>query len=168
MLNGSSLLVAPSYNFTRPADTTVYAAGDLVANSTANASVVPLSWTPNPQRAGFWVTGVLLRFDKSDVANASFRVHLYSATPTFVTAGDNSAFSTVVATGYASWIASFDATLVMKDAAGAAGIAVPTEGLIRPQMLAEGATVYGLVEALAAYTPKSAGVITAQLLVEGN
>jgi len=163
MLRG---FASPSASFTRPADTTAYSVGDLVANSTTAGSVVPLSWQPNLQRAGFRVKGVRLRFDKSDVANAQFRVHLYSALPTFVTAGDNSAFATVVATGYASWLCSLDATLVFKDAAGAAGVALPGSAVILPQALDAGATVYGLIEALAAYTPKSASVITAALLTE--
>lgn len=34
----------PSASFTRPSNTTAYASGDLVANSTTTASVVPLSW----------------------------------------------------------------------------------------------------------------------------
>ncbi len=153
-------------SFIRPSDTTAYAAGDLVANSTTAASVVPLSWTPNKQRAGFWLKGVRLRIDKSDITNAQFRVHLYSAIPTFVTAGDNSAFSTVVATGYASWLCSLDATFAMRDAAGAAGMALPGSAVILPQPFDADATIYGLVEALAAYTPKSASVITAELLAE--
>ncbi len=153
-------------SFTRPADTTAYAAGDLVANSTAAASVVPLSWVPNKQRSGFWLKGVRLRLDKSDITNAQFRVHLYSASPTFVTAGDNSAFATVVATGYASWLCSLDTTFVMRDVAGAAGVALPGSAVILPMPFDANATIYGLIEALAAYTPKSAGVITGELLLE--
>jgi len=36
--------------FTRPGDTNVYASGDLVANNTAAASVVPMSWTTPGRR----------------------------------------------------------------------------------------------------------------------
>jgi hypothetical protein len=162
------LIAAPTANFTRPSDTTAYSIGDLVANSTTAASVVALSWTPFKVRAGGWITGARLRIDKSDVTNAQFRLHLYSATPTFVTGGDNSAFSTVVATGYASWLCSFDATLYAIDAAGVAGIMVPTEGLVAPAAIGQGSTVYGILEARAAYTPKSASVLTVELLVEGN
>lgn len=38
------MIFTPFYTFTRPADTTQYAAGDLIANSATAASVVPLSW----------------------------------------------------------------------------------------------------------------------------
>ena len=164
-----TLIANPAATFTRPADITAYTAGDLVANSTSAGSVVPLSWTVFPSRdGGGWVKAVRLRIDKSDVANAQFRVHLYSAIPTFTSAGDNSAFSTVVATGYTAWLASFDVTMVMKDAAGAAGNALPGSGMAFPLALTRGTTVYGLIEALAGYTPKSASVFTAELLVEGN
>jgi hypothetical protein len=164
----ATLISAPSANFTRPADTTQYAVGDLIANSTTAGSVVPLSWIPFPVRAGGWITGARLRIDKSDVTSAQFRLHIYSATPTFVTAGDNSAFSTVVATGYAAWLASYDATLVAIDVAGVSGIMVPTEGLVPPLSIIQGATIYGLLEARATYTPKSTSVLTVELLVEGN
>ncbi len=169
-------IAAPSSNFTRPGDTNVYAAGDMVANNTAAASVVPLVWRVANAKANsaasFYVTGVRLRLDKSDVTSAQFRVHLYKALPTFTSSGDNGVFGTVVATGYADWVASFDVTIVAKHADGVAGVAVPTEGMICPQLVAgtpeSPVVLYGLIEALAAYTPKSAGVITAELLVELN
>jgi hypothetical protein len=164
------LLTAPSYNFTRPSDTTAYTSGDLVANSTTAGSVVPMSWIPSINRVGFWVKGVRLKINNATITNATFRVHIYNATPTFVTGGDNSAFGTVVATGYAAWLDSFDVTLVGLHADGAAGIAVPTEGAASnmPHPLAANTTVYGLIEARAAYTPASGSIITAELLVEQN
>lgn len=167
---------APSHNFTRPSDTNVYAAGDLVANSTSAASVVPMSWAVSLagyNAASFYVTGVRLKMDDPDVTNAQFRVHLYKTAPTFTSSGDNGVYGTVVATGNASWLASFDVTFVALHADGAVGIAVPTEAMMVPQLLVSQipgspVTVYGLIEARAAYTPKSAGVITAELLVELN
>lgn len=167
------VLSAPSYNFTRPSDTTGYTSGDLVANSTTGTSVVPLSWIPAVSRVGFWVKGVRLKINNASVTNATFRVHLYNATPTLAggaNTGDNAAFGTVVTTGYAAWIDSFDVTLVGLHADGAAGIAVPTEGAasFMPHPLAANTTVYGLIEARAAYTPASGSIITAELLVEQN
>lgn len=166
-------VVVPSANFTRPSNATQYAIGDLVANNTAAASVVAMSWTvPLPDSskngyAGFYVAGVRLHKSDHDLTSASFRVHLYSATPTFTSAGDNGVFSTVVATGNANWLGSFDGTCVAAHADGDSCICVPTEGVIPPQLIG-GATVYGLIEALATYTPASAEVFTAELLVEQN
>lgn len=154
-------------SFSRPPDTNAYAAGDLVANDVDAADVVPLSWVLGGiQRDGYYITGVRLKFDHPSVTNAQFRVHLYKATPTIGTTGDNGVFGSVV-TGYASWIGSFDVTLVALHADGAVGIAVATEGVIEPSIIQSGHTVYGLVEARAAYSPKNAGLVTAELLVEG-
>lgn len=165
----SATVAAPSANFTRPSNTTAYAVGDLVANNTAAASVVAMSWTAARFAAGsFYVAGIRLHKSQASVTNAQFRIHLYAATPTFVTAGDNGVFGTVVATGNANWISSYDVTIVALHADGASGIAVPTEGLVSPALLASGQTVYGLIEALAAYTPSSAEVFTAELLLEQN
>lgn len=168
-------IIMPSYSFIRPADTTAYTAGDLMADVTTS-SVTPLSWrigSTVTDKQSFYVAGVRLKLDKNSVTNAQFRVHLYKAIPTFTSAGDNSAFGTVVATGYASWIGSYDAQIVNLQADGVAGIAVPTEGLVAPQHITgldPGSSVllYGLIEVLAAYIPKSAGTITAELLLETN
>jgi hypothetical protein len=160
-----------SANFTRPSDTNAYAAGDLVANNTSAGSVVAMSWVVSPaypRASGYspvYISGVRLHASKATVTAASFRVHLYSASPTFTSSGDNGVFGTVVATGNANWLASFDVTMVALHADGASGIAVPTEGVVVPQV-PSGGTVYGLIEALAAYTPSSAEVFTAELLLE--
>ncbi len=167
-------VIQPSASFSRPTDTTAYAIGDLVANSTSNAAVVPLSWrvgVATSDRHSVYVAGARLRLDNPVVTAASFRVHLFKATPTFVTGGDNSAFGTVVATGYANWLGSLDATIVAVTADGVAGMAEPTDGVIIPYHLTgldpgSPVVLFGLVEALAAYTPKNAGVFTVELLVE--
>lgn len=161
-------LAAISANFTRPSNTTQYAVGDLIANNTAAASVVPLSWAASPQRAGFYVVGVRLHKSDHDLTSAQFRIHLYKASPTFTSAGDNGVFSTVVATGNSDWLGSFDGTMVASHADGDSVVCVPTEGVILPAALAAGTTIYGLIEALATYTPASAEVFTAELIVEQN
>ena len=44
------MIITPTDSFTRPANTTQYAANDLVANSTTAGSVVPLSFPTNQIR----------------------------------------------------------------------------------------------------------------------
>jgi hypothetical protein len=165
----------PSASFTRPADTTQYAVGDLVANNTAAASVQAMPFDMGPADADgnkkLHIAGARLHASKNSVTAASFRLHLYSATPTFTSAGDNSAYGTVVATGNANWIASFDVTLRALHADGASGIMTPTEGAIEPQLLTGGnpgspVIVYGLLEALDVYTPSSGETFSVRLLVE--
>lgn len=151
------MIYTPSVSFTRPSDTTAYAAGDLVANSTTAASVVPLTWNTSSPSGAFKIMGVRLLKTAASVTNAQFRVHLYSATPTIATAGDNSAFASNVS-GNAGWLGSFDGTMVASHADGAAVVCLPT--LQVPSRVAEGAALFGLVVALAAYTPASAEVFT--------
>lgn len=162
-------LYEASYSFTRPNDTTAYAAGDLIANSTTAALVVPLSWA-FPSNAPAQIPAIRLTFDKSDITNAVFRLHLLSATPTFVTAGDNSAAATVVATGYDKLLLAYEGALSTITANGASGLLIPLDGLVIPVRKSPTATVtttiYGFLEARAAYTPKAEGVITATIILE--
>lgn len=149
--------------FTRPSDTTAYAANDLVANNTTAGSVTPLSWAVGRddgspaiiRRAG-------ISFNDSTLTNAQFRLHLFVSSPT-VTNGDNGAFTSDNAT----WLGAIDITVGQahtKTTAGATGYGVPNVG---GEIIAVPATssrlIYGLLEALAAYTPTSAEVFTVSL-----
>jgi len=152
-----------SANFTRPADTTAYAAGDLVANPTTAGSVTPMSFTLGANTAlGIWsLNRVRLVRSQDAVTNANFRVHLYSESPT-VANGDNGAFSSTQAANYLGYV-SVDATTTPGDkfSDGSAGIgAVGAEGTMH---IRAGATIYALLEALAAYTPASAETFTLTL-----
>lgn len=163
----SSIQAAAS--FTRPADTTAYASGDLVANSTTAASVTPLSFYPLPRMTaqGFSIRRVRMRSSRTSgvtaigtvPANASFRVHLFAASPT-VTNGDNGAFfSTQVAT----YIGALDVTLNRGFSDGFSGIGIPVTGSEIICKNLTGETLYALVQATAAYTPTSAEVFTITL-----
>ena len=74
---------------TRPADTTAYAANDVVATATANltfAGVLPIAGQQ------FIVTGVTFEIDVNAVPSGmgGFRLHLYNAAPTVI--ADNAAY----------------------------------------------------------------------------
>lgn len=156
-----------TYAFNRTTDTVAYSAGDLVANSTTSGSVAPLSWSTKTGGGStpFVIPRIRLHKTKSDVTNAQFRIHLFSATPTFA-AGDNSDVATTVATPSANWIGSFDGTMVAKFADGCAVDCVPTQALRRFDYASAGASLYGVIEALAAYTPASGETFTATLIAE--
>jgi len=148
----------PSASFARPADTTVYAAGDLVANNTTAGSVVPLSFTmqSNIVIGPFSLWRCRLRKSTTSVANASFRVHLYEASPVAAN-GDNGAYTTDKSANYLGFI-NVDMTTApgAKFNDGAVGIGAAAAGSDFNVRLASGTTVYALIEALAAYTPGSA------------
>jgi hypothetical protein len=162
-----SPLAVPSANFTRPADTTAYASGDLVANSTTAASVVALSWTAARVSAGsFLVRRARLKKSGTTTSLATFRLHLYGADPAAssgIANGDNGVWST----NYSSYLGSLELDITstpgraFRDSSGVIG--VPSVGSEISVKLASGQTIYGLLEARAAYSPGNAEVFTVEL-----
>jgi hypothetical protein len=97
----------------------------------------------------------------TSITSASFRVHLFTASPT-VANGDNGVFSTNNA---ATYLGSVDVTVGQAFTDGASGAAT-TEINFAPA--SNGHTVYGLIEVRAAYTPSSAEVFTVTLEADQN
>jgi hypothetical protein len=156
----------PSANFTRPNDTTAYASGDLVANSTTAGSVTAMSWTAARVAAGsFFIRRAKFRKSGTGTTNASFRLHLFVASPATITNGDNGAFSV---SGVADYLGAFDVTADRAFTDGAYGTALPIAGSEINVKLASGQTIYGLIEARAAYTPTAQEVFTVDLEIQQN
>lgn len=152
-----------SATMTRPADTTAYASGDLVANSTTAGSVVPLSWAvQRSRRIGAKVVKARIKKSGTGVTNSTFRVHLYRASPT-VANGDNGAWSSDKAADYLGYLEVVVDKAFTDGAAGSGAPAVGT-GLI----VAEVSTtmLYGLLECRGAYTPASAETFVVTLELE--
>lgn len=153
-------LKTPISSFTRPADTTAYASGDLVANSTTAASVVASHFAAAGGPGG---TGVIRRVtlykSSAVVTAASFRVHFFLADPATVTNGDNGAFSV---SGVADYLGAADVTIAQAFTDGAWGAGTPNAGseITFDIVDAAGVSIYWLLEARAAYTPASAEVFT--------
>lgn len=144
--------------FTRPADTTAYASGDLVANNVTAGSVVPISLTAARVNAGIvGIRRVRLKKSGTSVTNATFRVHLFGALPV-PAVGDNAAIST---TGAGAYLGACDIGSMQAFTDGAVGVALP---LVANEILcAAGAgvkTLFALLEARGAYTPASAETFT--------
>jgi hypothetical protein len=146
-----------SGSFTRPNDTTAYASGDLVANSTTAGSVVPLTiaLTSGSVIGNVRITRVRLSKSGTSPTNANFRVHIYTSLPT-VANGDNAAWSTSGALSYAGPI---DVTSMLAFSDGCQGVGAATAG---SEMLLRfsGGNLYALLEAKAAYTPVANEVFT--------
>lgn len=153
--------VNPSSQFNRPADTTAYASGDLVANSTVAGNVIPLSWATAARIAGgsFIVRRCRLAKSTAVIANAAFRLHLYSTSPV-VTNGDNGAW---LSTQAATYLGSLEVSYMLAFSDGATGIGSPLVGMDISIDLAAGQTIYGLLEARGAYAPGNAETFTAVL-----
>lgn len=158
-----------SVSFTRPANTTAYAAGDLVANDTAFGSVTPLAFSNAVRTAGDCVRIDRARIFKSNtvLTNASFRLHLFEAIPV-PSVGDNAAFnssSALATTGALTYLGSIPITAGNSCSDGANGSGVPSVGTAITCAPSSGTTIYGLLEVTAAYTPTSSETFT--VILEG-
>lgn len=157
--------VVATATFARPADTTPYAAADLVANSATAGSVIPMSFTVARIAAGSgMIRRARLKTSSTNITNASFRVHLYGTSPT-VTNGDNGAW---VSNQVATYLGSIDVVIDKAFSDGASGNGSPLVGSELNFALASGSVIYGLIEARGAYTPTSAGTFTVELEVLQN
>lgn len=155
--------VAPT--FTRPNDSTAYSIGDLVANDTTAANVLALNW--KFPRDGLPKRQIAFRYASvrcsgtGAIASKALRVNIFTVVPTFVTGGDNSAISTVVATGFATWLGAFDVPSMALVADGSFGNGAPISGMglevIWDNKVAPDSSgylnLYGFLEARGAYTP---------------
>lgn len=142
-------------NFTRPANTTAYASGDLVANDTTAISVTPL--TLSVGRGGFRINNVRLETDVTTTTNATFRVHFFESEPT-VANGDNGVLSYNLAdyVGYVD-MPTMTATTNGKYAVRHSHEASAFQGGVASGLFGYASSTYlhALIEARAAYTPGS-------------
>jgi hypothetical protein len=157
------LFEATSASFTRPADTTAYANGDLVANSTTAGSVVPLSFTIPTNTRMFKLLKVTLKKSGTAVTNATFVLHLFRDSPT-VANGDNGAISVANSANYAGKIAIDASSTSPTVTGGSTGFSLSSS--TNPVAADIDGILYGLLEATAAYTPASAEVFTVSIIGE--
>lgn len=163
--------VAPT--FTRPNDATAYASGDLVANNTAAASVVPLVFPFEAcAQDAICLKECQIFASGTGVASKALRLHLFLVQPTFTSAGDNGAISTVVVSGGAAsgYLGSFDVTAMTAVSDGSFGVGAALAG---QEVVAEFRRirtdasnrnyVYGILEARGAYTPTAQETFTVSI-----
>lgn len=142
-------------SFTRPANTTAYTAGDLVANNTTAGSVVPLAFATG--EGGIRIKGALItKTDETDVTASDFSLHLFGSSPT-VANGDNGALSYNHSNKFAD--IDFATMVAATDVAWAMATGIDfnwnTTGYI-----------YGLIEADGTYGPASGEVFSVTLIFE--
>lgn len=142
--------VATSTTFTRPADTTQYAANDAVTNSTSAPTI--LEFTNAARVSGG--SGLILsaRHIKNNTAttNASFRLWIYRSTATAV--NDNAQFPLLWA-NRANRIGFVDFTHTTQGTGSDSTSSLVT--FVNLPFVAAGTSLFGLLTATAAYTPAS-------------
>jgi len=148
-------------SFTRPANTTAYAAGDLIANSTTAGSVVPLRFTvPIGNGRGLIIREVHIHKSGTTITNADFTVRFYGASPT-VANGDNGAWSSDIS----EYIGTIDVGAMLGYTDGG-HVVNPVGPTLAPTHVTRSGTIYALLEANAAYTPESGEVFTVEIELE--
>lgn len=159
-------------SFTRPANTTQYATGDLVANSATAASVTPLTFEAGRGPGnGISIRRARLYKSDDDITSASFRLHLFSGDPTAsaLTAGDNGAIS--LNTAITEYLGSIDVDMTASpdiyNTAGNLAVGVPLQG-VEINHRPSSNVIYGLLEARGTYTPASGETFTVALEIMQN
>lgn len=155
-----------SSGFSRPADTTAYASGDLVANDTTAINVIPMAFSVG--RGGFRITNCRLEKSGTTVTNATFRVHFWESRPTMAN-GDNGVISNNAANyiGYVDMPA-MKATTNSGEAVRHSGEASSWMGGTASGLFGSASStyIYAVIEARASYTPASGETFTVSLTVE--
>lgn len=154
----------PSYTLTRVGDTNAYAAGDAMGVSVTAGSVVPGTFTVALANAGkFEIVGGFFYKSGVSLTSAQFRLHLWTTNIT-PTSGDNAAMTLP---SVATYLGFLDVTCDKVHGDGASG-PLYIQGN-RPSIQgvcgASVTVIYGLFEAVAAYSGASAETFTATLYV---
>jgi len=152
-----------SASFTRPSDTTQYAVGDLVANSTTAGSVAMMSF--RIKEGGIWLRRIEIKKSDPDITSASFRLWLTTDSSVTFSNGDNGALAIGSSTlPIADVLCALDVTIDKSlTGAGDIGYATFDEGLhaLFAASYANGiGTIYSFLEARGTYTPGSAEIFT--------
>jgi len=146
-----------SAQFNRPANTTAYASGDLVANSATAASVVGLYWATSSVSGQGTISRVRLYKSGPSATNANFRIHFYSAEPD-VTNGDNGVFAIDTARYHLGTVDCDMSSGAHSGTVGLSEVFAITGGLTFDITGGAGnreRRLYAFIEAQAAYTPAS-------------
>lgn len=155
--------------FTRPSDTTQYAAGDVVGPVTTPAAQT-FAKVARYAGGGGRILEILLSFDLETITTATFRLHFFNTILT--PAADNAAF-TGLSTNPATYLGYVDPPILVTQAGGTLGQIRHTAGVsttsampFNYQCLAGDTGIYMVITALGTYTPKSAGIVRCTLLCE--
>lgn len=150
----------PSSTLTRPANTTAYAANDLVASSTTAGSIVVPSFTAVPVGGmSGYIERIRLATNKtSGMASINFTVRLWSEAPTY-TNGDNGAYA--VATNEDALLGTFTTAGMLQGATGASVEDAPDIGTrVGFNLSSASRLIYWDLEIESTLTPASAQTFT--------
>jgi hypothetical protein len=149
---------------TRRADTTQYAINDVVCNSTSKPSVIVFSNVARVADCGGRITGAKLTKDNTSVTSALFRLYLYNDKIDAI--ADNLPHK-LLAANAGKRLGYIDFSMQQTSGAGSDCVEDVQQGLNLEFVTTNNTqSLYGLLVALATYTPASGEVFTVELRVE--
>jgi len=152
-----------STTFTRPADTTAYAAKDAVGDSTSAPTVLSFTNAVRISGGTGYVVGARINTSQTTCV-ARFRLHLFRTTPTAI--NDNGAF-TLLDANFATRLGYIDFAAMQTEGTGSTA-ANSQNATVRLPIVCGATTLFGLLESLDAFTPASAQTFKFELAIEGN
>lgn len=150
-------------SFTRPDNTTQYADGDLVANSTTAGSVVPLHFAIGDP--GAHIVRIYLTKSDTGITAASFDVRFFAGTSPTVANGDGDTMSHDFANHIATidmgtMVAGTDVAYAFKNIGESSGV------YYSGWLNACHSDIYALIEADGTYTPTAEEIFTLGVTIE--
>lgn len=149
--------------FTRPADTTAYAANDAVSNSTSAPTILTFSDVARVAGGTLYIVKAELCTDQAACV-ASFRLHLFTTSVTPI--NDNAALTSLWTTR-ASRVGYIDFPAVAQEGSGSTSAFALWTGQLQVVCGAT-ANLFGLLQTKAAFTPASAQNFSIRLGVDRN
>lgn len=164
-LNVSGRMAAVSAAITRPSDTTAYAAKDAVSDSTSAPTVLTFANLARVNAgSGYIVKGRLMTNQSTNTAR--FRLHLFHTAPTAI--NDNSPY-TLLWANRANRLGYVDFAACQTEGSGSDAASALNDTVRLPFVCASGSrAVYGLLEAIDAFTPASGQLFFVELTTDNN
>ena len=162
------LVTRAATEFTRPADTTAYTAGDVVSNSTSATTLIDLANAVRVNGGSGYVVRVEVATDKKSIT-PRLRVHLFNASNPTVSV-DNAAMRQLYADNAKrlGWI-DMPAMTTGTDTTNSTMSVTVNDGCRLPVVAGAATTsLYAVLEALDAFTPASGEKFTVTIFVDGN
>jgi hypothetical protein len=154
-----------SASFTRPNDTTPYAAKDAVSDSTSAPTILTFAGAAKNLGGSGYITGARLTKSNNGVTNASFRLWLFSEAVTPM--NDNSPY-TLLWDNRDKRIGYIDFTMTSEGTGSTSAEAQAFNQNIHFTCASNSKDIYGLVEANSAWTPTALEILMATLYLERN
>lgn len=151
-----------SANFTRPNDTNLYTALDVISNSTSSPSVITFSNVSGIAAGNIIITSIAMRLDEANIpaGESTFRLHLYDAAPTAI--NDNAAYD-LPSGDRAKYLGYL--TLSTPIDLGATCWSQDTNVNFQCKLAAASTSLYGILQTVGGFTPVAQTVYTIQMKV---